>query len=73
MEHLSSLTREYNDIEFAMVKPDQTCPVPLVFANYSDFSIEPWLDNDTPDNNAPEYVIEYLQICMYLINYVPEY
>ena len=52
MEHLSSLTREYNDIEFAVVQPDQTCAVPLIFANYSDFSIEP----DTPDT---QYVIMY--------------
>ena len=55
MEHLSSFTREYNDIEFAAVQPDQTCAVPLIFANYSDFSIEP---------DIPEYVIMYLHyIC----------
>lgn len=48
MEHLSSYSREYNDIDFAVVAPDQTCAVPLIFADYIDFSIEP---------DIPEYVI----------------
>lgn len=53
MEHLSSCTREYNDIEFAAVDPDQTCAVPLVFADFFDFSIEPEPDK-TDKSGFPE-------------------
>ena len=53
VEHLSSCTREYNDIEFAAVDPDQTCAVPLVFADFFDFSIEPEPDK-TDKSGFPE-------------------
>lgn len=59
VEHLSSRTREYNDVEFAIAQPDQMCTVPLVFASFSEFSIEP---------DLPEYVwfCVYIDICKYM-------
>ena len=41
VEHLSSHTREFNDVEFATVQHDKACAVPMNIAASKEFSIEP--------------------------------